>query len=421
MRLGLAAALLFVPADLAAQGESARLLATAQRHITARQFDSADVALSAAMQRAYYVMDSVSVFVWRGILEGLRDNDTLARVNFRRALMLHAGTGVTGLDKLSPHLAELFDAESRAAHIHDATEVDQKPAWASGPALVYPAALRRRRVAGQAVVTATVDTLGRVEPTSIMIVSTPDSGYIEPLRQMLAATTFTPGRVKTRPVRSGVSLAFNLMPPPPGNPTQFITAARGQLAQRHVDSALALLDEALDPAAEATDGERTYALLVRGMALKAAGRDSLATASIDAGLASYRDLTGRGVDLAPFVRRLADSLRLARRRTARLASALSSPAVIGTADEGPMIISQPAIRYPPEMQALRIGGTVMVEATLETTGHVVPASVQIVQSPNPAFDAEARRVVIATVYRPARLRGRPVAILIRQPITFAPY
>jgi TonB family protein len=90
-------------------------------------------------------------------------------------------------------------------------------------------------------------------------------------------------------------------------------------------------------------------------------------------------------------------------------------------DEQPTLVTHPPIRYALEMQALRVGGTLIVESTLDTTGHVIPSSVKIVQSPNPMFDAEARRVVLAATYRPARQGGKAVRTVIRQPITFAPY
>jgi TonB family protein len=73
------------------------------------------------------------------------------------------------------------------------------------------------------------------------------------------------------------------------------------------------------------------------------------------------------------------------------------------------------------MQSLRIGGTVIVEATLDTTGRILASTVKTVQSPNPVFDAEAKRVVLAAVYRPARVHGRAARVTIRQPITFAAY
>jgi TonB family protein len=162
---------------------------------------------------------------------------------------------------------------------------------------------------------------------------------------------------------------------------------------------------------------------VQGLALKAKGRDSLASAAFDSGTAGYQALVARGVDLAPFLKRLADSVRLARRRggaPAPAPSGLGAPSATGV-DEQPALVTHPAIRYAPEMQALRIGGTLIVEATLDTTGRVIPGSVRIVQSPNPVFNEEARRVVLAATYRPARQGGRAVRTVIRQPITFAPY
>src|SRR5207249_8997275 len=43
-------------------------------------------------------------------------------------------------------------------------------------------------------------------------------------------------------------------------------------------------------------------------------------------------------------------------------------------DEQPALVSHPPIRYPPEMQSLRVDGTVLVEAALDVTGHVEPGS-----------------------------------------------
>jgi len=84
-------------------------------------------------------------------------------------------------------------------------------------------------------------------------------------------------------------------------------------------------------------------------------------------------------------------------------------------------VSHPPIRYPPEMQALRIGGTVVVEAELDGTGHVEAGSAKITESPNHAFDAEALRVVRGSVYRPARRQRQPVRAVIKQAISFVNY
>ena len=86
--------------------------------------------------------------------------------------------------------------------------------------------------------------------------------------------------------------------------------ARAQLRQHRADSALALLADALDSANHASPAICVYAQLVQGMAWRAKGRDSLATATFSAALAGYRDLTTHGVDLAPVLRSLADTVRL---------------------------------------------------------------------------------------------------------------
>lgn len=414
---------LFVPA-LAAQGRTDGLIATARAYITARKFDQADAALSGALESAAYLMDSVHVFVWRAILGHMRGSDSLARENFHSALVLYPPLRVNGLDQVAPGLDVIFDSESRGLRVYSASQVDQPAAWQSGRSLAYPPALRRRRVGGQALITAVVDTTGHVEEQTIRVLDVPDSGFLQPLRDMLLAATFTPGRVKGQVVRSTIDLNFTLTPPAPKSATILVGAARDQLRARHADSALALTDEALDSASETTPGERVYALLVQGLAWRAKQRDSLAAVSFDAGLAGYRDLTERGVDLAPFLKRLADSIRINRRgasQPATKSSPFGAVAVVGAVDEQPALLSHPPIRYAPEMQALRVGGTVIVEATLDTTGRILPPTVKIVQSPNPVFDAESKRVFMAALYRPARVNGRVARATIRQPITFAAY
>jgi TonB family protein len=392
-------------------------VADARSYISSHDLDKADAALSRALQSAAYVVDSVNVDFWRGVLEYARGgatSDSLARVHFRAALKLGQFNGVSGLDEFAPGLDAFFEQEARAFRVYQPSQLDQLSAWHSGPAVVYPSVLRSRRVAGHAIVRAIVDSTGHVEEPSLMVLEAPDSAFNAPLRNMMLASVFTPGRVKGHAVRSVVDLGFNLNPPAPENPTRLVGLARDQLRTRHADSALALVAEALESSNQPSEGERVYALLVQGMAWRAKGRDSLAALSIDAGLNGYRDLTARGVDLAPFLKHIADSIRFAR-------SPFAAPAVVGVVYDPPVLLSHPPIRYAPEMQALRIGGTVIVEATLDTTGHVIPATVKIVQSPNPIFNAETKRVTLAAVYRPARIHGHPARVTIRQPITFAAY
>ena len=409
-------------APLAAQSRSQQLVRVAREQISARELNAADTTLIEALGSALYEMDSATVFVWRGALEHLRGNDSLARATFRYVVTRHRMMDVRGLDDISPGLGEMFESEARPFRVFADSQVDQRAAWRAGPKFAYPPELRRRRVAGHAVVRATVDSLGRVEERGLLILESPDPAFEAPLRQMMLAAQFTPARRKGHAVRSAITLGFDLSPPPRESPTGLITAAREQLRARRADSALTLIELALDSVNQPSEGERAYALLVQGIAFQKRGRDSLAALSFNAGLEGYRELTARGVDLAPFFKRLADSIRISRRGTRPAAArSLGAPTAVGTVDQQPTLISHPPIRYAPEMQALRIGGTVIVEATLDTTGRVLPASVKVVQSPNPVFDAEAKRVTIAAVYRPARVGGRTTRVTIRQPITFAAY
>jgi len=336
--------------------------------------------------------------------------------------VLDSNTTAPGLVQISPRLVALFEEQRVALTnevVYASADVDEKPRRLVGPQVRYPPDLFRRQVRGRVVVGLTVDTLGRAVPASIQIFAIPDSGLVQPVRHMLLASTFTPGRIRGRAVRTLAQLAIDLEPGQPPTATALVNAARAKLAQHQVDSAFALLGEALDPSTQATDGERVYGLLVLGIARTAAGQDSLARVALDTALAGYQRLTARGVELAPFLKRLADSVRLGRR--GRTAGALSDPAAITAVDAAPALVIRPPIRYPPEMQALRVGGTVTIEATIDTTGRVVPGSVKVIHSPNPGLDAEARRVIAAAVYRPGRRGGRAVRTVIRQTITFAPY
>ena len=423
-RVLLTAAFVITAPALAAQSRSDAFITTARAHIAARQFNEADTALDNALATSAYLMDTVHVFVWRAILAHIRGSDSLARINFHAALALYSALRVNGLDQVAPGLSDVFESEARRFRVYPDSELDERAAWRSGPKLAYPPELLRRRVAGHALVRAVIDTLGEAEGFGLTVLESPDPAFDEPLQQMMLAAQFTPGRRKGQAVRSQATVGFDLHPPAPENPTRLITAAREQVHTHHADSALALTEQALDSFNQPTAGERVFALLVRATALHQKGRDSLAALAFDAGIAGYRELTARGVDLAPVVKRLADSIRLSRRAAtpaAATASPFGSPAAVGAVDEQPVLVSHPPIRYAPEMQALRVGGTAIVEATLDTTGHVVPSTVKVVQSPNPVFDPETKRVVLASVYRPARIHGRAAAVTIRQPITFAAY
>ena len=158
-----------------------------------------------------------------------------------------------------------------------------------------------------------VDTLGRVNEESIEIVDIPDSAFTRPVKQMMSHVVFSPARIGGKPVRSLVAFKFNLTPPSPRDPVRLIEHARGLVRTGLPDSALTLLDDALDPVNGATPAVRVYAELVRGTAWRAKHDPAGAAGAFQRGLHQYHELSARGVDFAPFLRSLADSVGLTAR------------------------------------------------------------------------------------------------------------
>jgi TonB family protein len=67
-----------------------------------------------------------------------------------------------------------------------------------------------------------------------------------------------------------------------------------------------------------------------------------------------------------------------------------------------------------------ITGSVVMRAVVDTLGQVEPASIVAVSSANRAFEASARAYILSAQFRPARVRGRAVRVLIQVPVDFRP-
>lgn len=91
--------------------------------------------------------------------------------------------------------------------------VEEPPVLLAGPSLAYPEGLRRAGISGRAIVQAVIDTLGRVEPASVVVESA--LAVLEaPARTYVLGALFRPGRASGRAVRVLVRLpiAFTLAP-----------------------------------------------------------------------------------------------------------------------------------------------------------------------------------------------------------------
>jgi TonB family protein len=416
--------LVVLSVPLGAQSTPANVIQAARAQIAANHTDSAEALLRQVLDSTSRatLAERASALFWHGVVQFYAGNDTATRAAFRQAFALNPDLNVSGLAQMDSTLNALFvDVQRRVgpAVVYVSSAVDEQAYRSGGPSVRYPAAATRRHVQGLVRITLIVDTSGHAEPASIQI-ETPDTAMAGPVRAMILASHYVPGRKHQQPVRTMMELDLELHAPPPPTATALATDARAALAAHHPDSALALLGDAMDTATHATEGEQMYVLVVRSMARAAANRDSAARADLDSAFGLKKDLAAKHVDLAPFLLRLADSVRLARRGvTASRGPTMGAPTLVSAADAPPVLISHPHIVYPLEMQRLSVSGTVVVEASVDATGHVT--ATKVVASPNPGLDPEALRVVNGSLYRAAHRAGQAAAVTIRQPITFAGY
>jgi TonB family protein len=74
--------------------------------------------------------------------------------------------------------------------------------------------------------------------------------------------------------------------------------------------------------------------------------------------------------------------------------------------------------YPAEYRHKHIGGTVTLNVSWDSSGHVTSA--KVTKSVHPALDSIALRAVRQIHWMPARKAGKPIPISFPFPITFAP-
>jgi TonB family protein len=88
-------------------------------------------------------------------------------------------------------------------------------------------------------------------------------------------------------------------------------------------------------------------------------------------------------------------------------------------DEQPLLLAAPPPTYPALLRDAGITGRVMLQAVIDTTGRVDPGSVKVLRSPNPGFEIPSRQWILKALFRPARLGGRLVRVLVNLPLDFS--
>jgi protein TonB len=92
---------------------------------------------------------------------------------------------------------------------------------------------------------------------------------------------------------------------------------------------------------------------------------------------------------------------------------------VSVVDEAPELLSAPPPVYPSLLRLAGISGKVLVEAVVDTAGRVEPNSARVVDATDPAFGASALASMRRALFRPARMYGKPVRVLVRLPVMFA--
>jgi len=87
-------------------------------------------------------------------------------------------------------------------------------------------------------------------------------------------------------------------------------------------------------------------------------------------------------------------------------------------EQRPSLLSIPPLRYPDYLRQMGVEGRVIVRAIIGTNGRAEPKSIDIVQTPDPGFNAAARDFVWLARFSPAKINGRPVRMWITIPIDF---
>lgn len=87
-------------------------------------------------------------------------------------------------------------------------------------------------------------------------------------------------------------------------------------------------------------------------------------------------------------------------------------------DEPPERISSPPLEYPRMMQQAGVEGSVVLQGVVDTTGHIEPNSIVVISSTNRAFEGPAKTLLRRSLFRPGRVRGQAVRVLIQLPIQF---
>jgi TonB family protein len=96
----------------------------------------------------------------------------------------------------------------------------------------------------------------------------------------------------------------------------------------------------------------------------------------------------------------------------------STPLAVWLVQERPELLAGPPPVYPASLRELGVEGLVVIQVVVDTLGRPEPGSVRIVRHSAPGFETAAVASILGARFRPARVWGRAVRVLVQVPVEF---
>jgi len=313
------------------------------------------------------------------------------------------------------------------ARIFAVWETDSVPELVDNPIVPYPRAAERNRLEGTVEVMAVVSASGRVEASLLRVMQSTDSVFEPAALDLVRGMVYRPAR------RNGLAVRCLLIVPVRFRPSDASPGIAGvtRRSRPGPPTPVVPFDEApvLVAPPKIHYPDTLQALGIQGRVVVRAMVDS--AGRVDSSTATIVMTTDSGFDQAALSAALAARFRPARTAGRPVAALVDLPidftlfpldtagAIhVDVVEEKPALLHHPPPTYPSGMMHRGVPGRVLIQAILDTTGHVEPGSVRVLESTHPAFSREARNVVLNSVFRPGRVKGRAVRVLIAIPIDF---
>ena len=219
-----------------------------------------------------------------------------------------------------------------------------------------------------------------------------------------------------------LALAWPAPAPAQHSASQRLDAAYAQLRARRLDSARVLVHPVTDSTFRATPTERGAAWLLLGIIDYYSTGDSAAARDFRA--AFTHTLALRGDWLPQLDSALGVIWRRERGRAMCGDAARESRAALApgdsarVVDQKPAVLSGPFLNYPITLRQAGIQGRVLMAGIVDSTGHIEPGSVRVIESPHEMFTREALYYMGHAVFRPARIGGHAVRVCVQVPVDF---